>query len=79
MEKTTGDEWVVDMATMTCWNKANNIVVVFEKFGKILIAKIQNIPLDVVNKWAKENQVEININNTIKQAEDSFMRAYLEA
>ena len=74
----TNDEWVVDMADMSCWNKTNNIVVVFEKYGKILIAKIKSIPLELVNKWAKEDQVERNINVTIKEAEDSFMRAYLE-
>jgi len=78
MELNTNNEWVVDMAAMSCWNKSNNIIVVFEKFGKILIAKIKSIPLELVNEWTKENQVEININSTIKEAEDSFMRAYLE-
>jgi len=77
METDISDEWVMDMAAMTCWNKTNNIVVVFDKFGKILIGKIKSIPLELVNKWANENQIERNINNTIKEAEESFMKAYL--
>jgi len=77
METPSNSEWVVDMVTMTCWNKSNNIVVVFEKYGKILIGKIKSIPLELMNKWAKENQGNIKINNTIKEAEESFMKAYL--
>lgn len=77
MEPATTDEWVVDIVTMTCWNKSNDIVVVFEKYGKILIGKIKSIPLELVNKWAKEKQGNKNIKNTIKEAEDSFMKAYL--
>jgi len=77
MEKNVNDEWVVDITTMTCVNKTNNIVVAFEKFGKILIAKIRSIPLELVNNWTEINQVERNINNTIKEAEDSFFKAYL--
>jgi len=65
------------MVTMTCWNKSNNIVVVFEKFRKMLIGKIKSIPVELMNKWVKENQENIKINNTIREAEDSFMKAYL--
>jgi hypothetical protein len=77
METNINDEWVVDITAMTCVNKNNNIVVVFEKFGKILIAKIRSIPLELVNIWTEENQIEKNINNTIKEAEDSFLKSYL--
>jgi len=77
METTTTDEWVVDMATMTCWNKSNDIIVVFEKYEKVLVGKIKSIPLELVNKWAKEKQGDINIKNTIKEAEDSFLKAYI--
>jgi len=77
MEKILSDEWVVDTSAMTCINKYNNIVVAFEKYGKILIAKIKSVPLELVKQWAKENQVEKNINNTIKEAEESFLKAYL--
>jgi len=78
MDMITDDEWVVDLVTMTCMNKTNNIVVVFEKYRKILIGKIKCIPLELANKWAKEKQGDININNMIKEAEESFMKAYLE-
>jgi len=79
MDAHIDDEWVVDLLSMTCWNKTNNIVVVFEKNEKILIGKIKSIPLELVNKWAKENKgiINANINNTIKEAEESFMKAYI--
>jgi len=77
METVTNDDWEVDMKTMTCWNKITNVVVVFEQYSKILIGKIKSIPLELVNKWAKENRGDLMIKNTIREAEDSFMRAYL--
>ena len=77
METVSDEEWVVDIAAMTCWNKTNNIVVVFEKHKNIVIGKIKSIPLELVNKWAKDNQGDIKIKKTIKEAEDSFMNAFL--
>jgi len=77
MEKNVNNEWVVDISDMTCVNQTNNIVVVFEKYGKILIAKIKSIPLELVNNWAEEDQIESKINDTIKEAEDSFLKAYI--
>jgi hypothetical protein len=77
METISGEEWVVDMVAMTCWNKTNNIVVVFEKHKNIVIGKIKSIPLELVNKWAKDKQGDTNIKNIIKEAEETFMRAFL--
>jgi len=77
METISGEEWIVDIATMTCWNKTNNIVVSFEKHKNIVIGKIKSIPLELVNKWTKDNQGDIKIKKTIKEAEDSFMKAFL--
>ena len=77
MEKETGGEWVVDMITMTCWNKTNNIVVVFENHKNIFIGKIKSIPLELVNKWATDKQGDTNIKKTIKDAEESLMKTIL--
>jgi len=77
MEKETNEEWVVDIITMTCWNKTNNIVVTFENHKNIFIGKIKSIPLELVNKWAKEKQGDIKIKNTIKEAEESLMKSFL--
>lgn len=74
---TTSNEWVADIVTMTCSNKTNNIVVVFEILERILIGKIKNIPLELVNKWTNEKKGETNINNAIKEAEEIFLKAYL--
>ena len=77
METTSGEEWVVDMAEMTCWNKSKNIVVAFENHKNIFIGKIKSIPLELVNNWAKDKQGDINIKNIIKEAEESLMRSFL--
>ena len=77
METISGEEWVVDITDMTCWNKTNNIVVVFENHKNIFIGKIRSIPLELVNKWTKDKQGDTKIKNTIKEAEDYLMRAFL--
>ena len=77
METISGEEWVVDITDMTCWNKTNNIVVVFENHKNIFIGKIRSIPLELVNKWTKDKQGDTKIKNTIKEAEDYLMKAFL--
>jgi hypothetical protein len=78
MVTTTKSEWVADVVTMTCRNTTNNIVVLFEKLGKILNGKIQDIPLNLINEWRIEEKGGKNIRNTITEAEEIFLRAYSE-
>jgi len=61
---------------MTCKNTTNNIVVIFEKLGINLTGKIKNLPLELINKWTVEKNVEANIRNAVKEAEEVFLRAY---
>ena len=76
---TVNTEWVADVVTMTCKNTTNNIVVIFEKLGKNLTGKIKDLPLELINKWTIEKNVEINIREALKEAEKIFMKAYLES
>lgn len=69
-------EWVADVVTMTCVNTTNDIIVLFEKFGKTLNGKIKNIPLKLLNEWRIEEKGEKYIRNTITEAEEAFLRAY---
>jgi len=78
MVTTTNSEWIVDVVTMTCKNTTNNIVVLFERLGKTLSGKIKDIPLELLNKWRIEKNCEINIRNTIMEAEEIFLKAYFE-
>jgi hypothetical protein len=76
MVTTANDDWVADLVTMTCKNTTNDIVVVFEKNERILIGKIESIPLELLKKWGKEIQGEKNINNALIEAELIFLREY---
>jgi len=71
-------EWVVDVVTMTCRNTTNNVVVLFEKLGGTLTAKIINLPLELINRWTIEKKGEINIRNTLLEAEEKFLKTYFE-
>ena len=72
-------EWVADLITMTCRNVSNNIIIVFENLEGSLIGKIKNIPIELVNKWAAQKNVEKNINDAVREAEDFFLKAYYES
>jgi len=79
MVTTENTEWVVDVVTMTCRNTTNNIVVLFEKLGETLTAKFINLPLDLINKWTVEKKGEINIRNSLLEAEEIFTKVYFES
>jgi len=79
MVTTANTEWVADVVTMTCKNTTNGIVISFEKLGKNLTGKIIDLPLELINKWTVEKNVEINIRNTVKEAEEFFLKAYLKS
>jgi hypothetical protein len=76
MVTTAKGEWIADLVTMTCKNTTNNIVVSFEKNERILVGKIENIPLELKGKWVKEKQEDININNALIEAEVIFLKEY---
>jgi hypothetical protein len=71
-------EWIADLGTMTCRNISNNIVVVFEKSGKKLNSKTEDIPMALFSKWAALPNGENKIKNVVMEAEEVFFRAYYE-
>jgi hypothetical protein len=76
MVMTVDSDWITDLVTMKCRNTVNNIVVAFEKNERILIGKIESIPLELLKKWGKEIEGEKNINNALVEAELVFLREY---
>ena len=75
----TNGEWIADLGTMTCRNIANNIVVAFEKEGKILRGKLKDVPMELFSKWAMEPKGEMKVQKAVMDAEEVFLRAYFES
>ena len=71
-------EWIADLRAMTCRNYINKLVVVFEKKGKALFGKINYMPMELLEKWALEPHGEKNMENAVMEAEEVFLRAYIE-
>ena len=78
MVKIANGEWIADLGSMSCWNCVNKIVVTFEKSGKTLIGKINDIPIELMKKWAAEPQGERHIKKAVMEAEEAFLRAYFD-
>ena len=74
----TNGEWIADLGAMLCRNISNNIVVAFEKSGRILNGRIKDIPMEVFAKWAGEPDGEKHIQKVVMDAEEVFLRAYFE-
>ena len=78
MDTTAHGEWIADFEAMTCWYIDSNIIVGFEKKGKVLFGKIKNMPLELLEQWAREPHGERHMKKTVMEAEAVFLRAYFE-
>ena len=78
MITTPSEEWVADFGTMTCRNINNQIVVVFEKKGNSLIGKINDMPIELMEKWAAIPHGENYMKKAVMEAEEIFLKAYFE-
>jgi hypothetical protein len=78
MDNNIKEKWIADTKKMNCKNINNNIVVTFEKLGINLTGKIKNLPLELIYKWTSEKNIEFNIRNTMKEAEEIFINAYFQ-
>jgi len=77
--KTNGTEkWVVDLLNLTCRNIENQMVVAFEKRGPALEGKIRDMPVELVEMWAREANSENNIKRAVIEADEVFFRAYFD-
>ena len=54
------DDWQVNLEAMTCRNCTTGIEVVFEKNGKALIGKINDMPIELM-----QNLAETKVSDTI--------------
>jgi len=79
MEKIKKEKWITDIKKMKCKNTNNNIVVTFKKLGINLTGKIKNLPLELIYQWTAEKNIEFNIRNTMKEAEEIFINAYFQS
>jgi hypothetical protein len=71
-------EWIADLGNKTCWNIRTKMVVEFQKSGKAYVGKIENMPIELMSKWAAEPHGERRIQKAVEEAEDVFLRALFE-
>ena len=71
-------EWIADLGSLTCRNSNTRIIVEFQKSGKTYIGKIKDIPVDLSAHWSKMQHGEGLIRKAVREAEDVFLRAYVE-
>ena len=72
-------EWIADLEEMTCRNITNRIVVGFEKTGKTLSGKVNDMPMALFEQWAAEPHGERKIQSAVMEAEEVFLTAYFES
>ncbi|MDR2729805.1 MAG: hypothetical protein LBB81_02785 [Treponema sp.] len=78
MITTANRGWVADLETMTCRNANPRMVVEFHKRGETYIGKIRDIPVEIMNKWAKLWYGDYIIKNVVLEAQEVFLQAYSE-
>ena len=80
MDKIPKNGWIADFETMTCRNVNTGIVVTFKKKRNIFLPTIKDVPVDIVEKWSKmkDEETEKEKGKIISEAEDVFMKAFIE-
>jgi len=80
MDKIPKNGWIADLETMTCRNINTNIVVTFKKKRNIFLPTIKDVPVDIAEKWSKmkDEETEKEKGKIISEAEDVFMKAFIE-
>ena len=70
--------WITDLATSTCWNCVNRVIVAIENDGNTLTGKIKDIPVDLLDKWALDPQCNKYLSSIVSEAKEAFTKAYYE-
>ena len=68
--------WKVDLENLTCQNIENHMIIAFEKKGMALEGKIRDMPIGLLEKWAREPNGERHIKIAVIEADEAFFRAY---
>jgi hypothetical protein len=74
----TNGKWIADLGAMTCRSIENRIVVGFQRKGKTFEGKIQDMPMELLGRWAALPDGEKRIRQAVEEAEDVFLRAWIE-
>jgi hypothetical protein len=69
-------KWLVDLDNFTCCNTENELVIVFEKRGKMLMGTIKNIPIRLVQQWTQDPKCEVEIRKALIEADEVFFKVY---
>jgi hypothetical protein len=69
-------KWVVDLEKLTCRNTENELVIEFEKRGKMLMGTIKNIPIRLVQQWTQDKNCEADIRKELVEADEVFFKVY---
>jgi hypothetical protein len=72
------ENWLVDLSNLTCRNIETQIVIVFEKRGRALEAKIKDIPAHLMEKWAMDPNCNKYIRKTVFEADKVFFKVYFD-
>jgi len=71
-------DWVINLGDMTIYNINFDTSINIEKKGKVFSGEINNVPGEVLKKWAKKSHGERILKKIITEAEKEFTRAYIE-
>jgi len=78
MQTNTKKDWVINLTDRTCLNIDTNIVVSLQKKGDSFSGEIKDLPDNIYDIWARNEDVGSLIKNIIIEAKDIFSRAYTE-
>jgi hypothetical protein len=78
MQADSNMDWIINLEEMTCHNINTGIDVIFEKKGNAFKGKIKDLPDNVFEQWANaENGLSL-LKIIITEAENVFLRIYIE-
>jgi hypothetical protein len=69
-------KWIVDLENLTCRNTENELVIVFERRGMMLMGTIKNMPIRLVQKWTQDPNCKADIRKALVEADEVFFKAY---
>jgi hypothetical protein len=75
----TDGKWIADLGAMTCRNIENRIAVSFKQKGKRIEGKLQDMPVELLEKWAALPDGDRRIRQVVEDAEAVFLRAWFES
>ena len=66
----------MDLKNLICRNTENQMIVIFEKRGTALEAKIKNMPEELAEEWAWNPNSARQMKKALIEADEVFFRAY---